>query len=57
VKKVIEVDLFDTNREGNQKFFRLLDSSQWDILREKLKSPDNKLTIEQLIGKLLEGTL
>jgi hypothetical protein len=57
VKKVIEVDLFDTNREGNQKFFRLLDSSQWDILREKLKAPDNKLTIEQLIGKLLEGTL
>lgn len=57
MKKVIEVDLFDTNREGNQKFFRLLDSSQWDILREKLKAPDNKLTIEQLIGKLLEGTL
>lgn len=57
MKKVIEVDLFDTNREGNQKFFRLLDPSQWDLLREKLKAPDNKLTIEQLIGKLLEGTL
>lgn len=57
MEKKIEVDLFEVNREENQMFFRLLDPAKWEALRAKLEDPENKLTIEQLVGQLLEDTL
>jgi len=56
MKERIEIDLFDDLREDNQKFFRLLDSAEWEKLKAKAEDPANNKPMEVLIGEMLEGS-
>lgn len=51
----IEIDLFDTTRDGTVKFLRLLDRTNWDVLKAKIEDPDNKKNLNELITEMLEG--
>lgn len=51
----IEIDLFDELREGNMKFFSLLDFDQWEVLKAKREDPENKKSLNELVTELLEG--
>jgi hypothetical protein len=53
--KVIKIDLFDDLKDDNDKFAQLLDKGQWDVLRSKLEDPDNKKSMAELVGELMEG--
>ena len=55
VTERIEVDFFDSQREGNQKFFNLLDFGRWQELKSTYKDPTNKKSLPELVGELLEG--
>ena len=55
MKTLIEIDLFDDLRDGNDKFFQLLDFSQWEVLKAKYADPDNQKQLEELVTELLEG--
>jgi len=55
VTERIEVDLFDNLREGNQKFFNLLDFGRWQELKSKYEDPTNTRSLPELVGELLEG--
>ena len=55
VKEVIDIDLFSAQREGNQKFFNLLDFGCWQELKSRYKDPTNTRSLPELVGDLLEG--
>ena len=55
MKELIEIDLFDDLRDGNDKFFQLLDFSQWEVLKAKYADPDNEKSMNELVTELMEG--
>jgi hypothetical protein len=55
MRRIIDIDLFDALRDGNDQFAQLLDPSQWDVLKSKLDDPTNTKSLETLIKELLDG--
>jgi len=41
--------------EDLQSFINLFDETKWDVLMAKYADPDNKQTIDELVGELLRS--
>lgn len=54
-KKEIIITLKDEFDPDNQRFFRLLEDWRWGQLVESMTDPDNKKTMSELLGEILEG--
>ena len=54
-KKEIVIDLVDEFCSGNAAFFKLLEDWRWGQLVESMTDPDNKKTMSELLGEILEG--